>query len=125
MLSEVHTCPLSEVHLASQTITSVLDNTPFISYLYSEHTTTPRPTTPLGKAERLSVYLYRTLTTGLVLTVDDGQRKCVGVAVWQGPISKSGILTRFRDWFVHGGFDLWDHLNSLYYGHGGLNEKVF
>ena len=122
MLSEVHICPLSEVHFASRTLTSVLDNTPFISYLYSQHT--PPPRIPLGKAERLSVYLYRVLASGLVLTVDDGENKCVGVAVWQGPVSKNGVLTRVRDWFVQGGFDVWDHLNSLYYGGGGLNQKV-
>jgi len=122
MLSNVHICPLAEVHLASRTITSVLDNTPFLSYLYSEHT--PLPGIPLGKAERLSVYLYRILATGLVLSVDDGNKKCVGVAVWQGPISGAGILSRFRDWCVHAGFDVWDQLSSLYYGDGGLNRKV-
>lgn len=122
MLSQVHICPLSEVHLASKTITSVLDNTPFVSYLYSEHT--PPPRIPLGKAERLSVYLYRVLATGLVLTVDDGESKCVGVAVWQGPNPRRGVLASVRDWFVKRGFDVWDELNSLYYGGGGLNHKV-
>ena len=122
MLSEVHICPLSEVHFASRTLTSVLDNTPFISYLYSQYT--PPPRIPLGKAERLSVYLYRVLTSGLVLTVDGGENTCVGVAVWQGPVSKTGILTRVRDWFVQGAFDVWDQWNSLIYGDGGLNTKA-
>ena len=85
---------------------------------------TPLPGIPLGKAERLSVYLYRILATGLVLSVDDGDKKCVAVAVWQGPISRDGILSRLRDWCVHAGFDVWDQLSSLYYGDGGLNRKV-
>ena len=122
MLSEAHGCPLSEVHFASHTITSVLDDTPFVSYLYSEHTRPPR--IPLGGAGRLLVYLYRSLTAGLVLTVDDGERKCVGVAVWQTPISKTGILSRVREWCVQGVFDVWDHLHTLYYGGGGLNVKL-
>jgi hypothetical protein len=121
MLSEAHGCPLSEVQFASQTITSVLDDTPFVSYLYSD---TRPPRIPLGRAGRLSVYLYRNLTTGLVLTVDDEEKKGVGVAVWQSPSSKTGMLSRLREWCVQGGFDVWDHLHTLYYGGGGLNVKV-
>lgn len=123
MPTSPHVCPVLEVTLAAQTITSVLNhNNPFISFLYSNHT--PPPLVPYGKPEQLSVYLYRTLTTGLVLTVDDGDQKCVGVAIWQGPASETSLFGRLRDWCVHTSFDIWDTLNSIYYGRSGIDETV-
>src|SRR5271167_2668612 len=124
MTTPPHICPISEIPLAAQTVTSILNhNNPIISFLYNNHT--PPPLIPYGKPEQLSIYLYRTLTTGLVLTVDDEDQKCVGVAVWQGPSSQTSILGKLCDWCVHTGFDLWNTLNWIYYGGSGMNKLVF
>jgi hypothetical protein len=119
MPSEAHVCPVADIPLAAKTVTSVLNTSPFISFLYNNNT----PIIPPGKTEKLSIYLYRTLSTGLVLTVDDDDKKCVGVAVWQGPTRQS-LAGRLYDWCVQAGFDFWDNVNLLYNGHGGLNQKV-
>ena len=123
MSSPTHICPVSEIPLAARTITSVLNhNNPFISFLYNNHT--PPPLVPYNKPEQLSIYLYRTLATGLVLTVDDEDQKCIGVAVWQGPTGQSSLLAKLRDFLVHTGFDIWNTMNTLYYGGSGINRTV-
>ena len=121
MPSKPHICPVSEIPIASKTVTSVLDHTiPFISFLYSNHT--PPPLIPPGKPEKLSIYLYRTLSTGHVLTVDD-DKKCVGVAVWQGP-TRQRLAGKVYDFCVNTGFYFWDSLNTMYYGGSGVNHGV-
>ena|SRR5579859_4955180 len=71
----------------------------------------------------LSIFLYRTLATGLVLTVDD-DKKCVGVVVWQAPRRKLSLVERVSDWCLQAGFDVWNGLNNLYYGGSGFNHSV-
>ncbi len=123
MPSLPHVCPVSEIPIAAQTITHVLNhNNPFISFLYDNQT--PPPLVPYGKPEQLSIYLYRTLTTGLVLTVDDEDQKCVGVAVWQGPTHQSSLLGKLRDFLFHTGFDIWNILDNVFYGGSGINKTV-
>jgi len=128
MLSAPRICPLGDVPIASQTVTSVLNHeNRFVSFLYNNHT--PPPLIPNGKPEQLSIYLYKLLsTTGLVLTIDDEENKrpCVGVAVWQGPITTStGLLGRLKEFCVNCVFDVWNQMNWLYYGGSGLDHAVF
>jgi hypothetical protein len=122
MPSEPHVCGISEVPLAAKTLTTMLNSTPAISFFYDNRSSATQ--IPYGKPEKLSTYLYRTLSTGLVLSVDDGDEKCVGVALWEGPTRERGLLGKVFNYCVQGGFDIWDSLKSIYYGDCGLNKKV-
>jgi len=112
-----HVCPIQDVPLAVKTITSVLESMPYVRFVYDHQKSPPPP----GKAENLSVELYRILTTGLVLTID-AEEKCVGVAVWHRPVRQS-FLSRVADWCVNAGFDVWSTISKMIYGDGGFNHK--
>jgi hypothetical protein len=119
-----HICPIEDIPLAARTICSVFhqSNYSVMTFLYNRHQ--PPPSLPYGKEEQFSIHLYRLLSTGLVLTVDDEDKKCVGVAVWSGPAGKTGYLGRLRDWLVHSTFDAWQALHYIYYRGGGINLAV-
>jgi hypothetical protein len=124
MLSEPHICPISKIPQATRTLTSAFnhESNAFISFFYNNHI--PPPLIPPGKPEQLASSLYRTLSSGLVLTIDSEDQKCVGVAVWQGPSRQTNPLNKFRNYFVQGALDFWDSLNSIYYGRSGFNQSV-
>jgi hypothetical protein len=124
MFSEPHVCPISEIPLATRTLTSAFnhESNAFVSFFYNQHT--PPPLTPPGKPEQLAISLYCTLTNGLVLTIDSEDQKCVGVAVWEGPTRQTNPLHKLRNYLVQGAFDLWDSFNSIYYRSNGFNQSV-
>jgi len=119
---KAHVCPVSEVPNAARTITSVLtaESNPTVRFISG----VSPPNAP-GKAEEVSVYLYHTLTNGLVLTVDDGDEKAVGVAVWQGPVSQPtsfwGKVCNFIAWRV---VDVYQSFNWLLYGNSTIKHAV-
>jgi hypothetical protein len=125
MLSRPHICPVSEIPQATRTLTSAFnhESNAFISFIYKNHT--PPPLIPAGKPEQVAISLYRTLAKGIVLTVDSEDEKCVGVAVWEGPNHQITILGKLRDYFVQGAFDIWESVNSIYYGGNGFDPRVF
>ena len=108
-------CPISDILLAAQTIASVMCwSNPLISFLYSrDHP--PLVEVPCGKPELLSISLYQTLISGLVLTVDDDDQKCVGVAVWTGPVRKR-FPGKVAGWCILAILYLWLFINMFYYG---------
>ena len=95
---------------------------PLISFVYdNDHP--PLLEVPCGKPELLTISLYQSQISGHVLTVDDGDQKCVGVAVWTGPgregfFSKVGrlcILTILYSWLI---------INMLYYRLRGFKMNI-
>jgi len=123
---KAHVCPVSEVPNAARTITSVLtaENNPTVRFL-SGNSHSNETHVPPGKAEQVSVYLYRTLTNGLVLTVDDGDERAVGVAVWQGPVAQpTSWWEKVRDFVAWRAVDVYQTCNWLLYGNSSLKQTV-
>jgi hypothetical protein len=78
---------------------------------------------PCGKPELLSNSLYQTLVKGLFLTVNDDDKKCVGVAFWTGPVKKRS-LSKIGGWCILAPLYLWLFINMFYYGlHRGSRMK--
>jgi hypothetical protein len=57
------------------------------------------------------------------LTVDDENEKCVGVAVWTGPLRHRNFFSKLRAWFILFGINIWLRFGFLYYG-SDQNETV-
>ena len=90
----------------------------------------PLSEVPYGKLELLSIFLYQAHTSGLVLTVNDDDHKCVSVAIWSGPIQK-GFFAKLQAWCVLAFLHLWLIINMIYYRAAGvyyrrtiMNSKV-
>ena len=94
---------------------------PLIPFLY-DRGRPPLMEAPCGKPELLSVSLYQTRINGLVLTVDDGDQKCVGVAVWTGPVRKTFVST-IGGWSILTVLYLWLFIDMFYYGLRGNRMK--
>lgn len=117
-------CPTSDLNLAAKTITSVFcQSYPLSAFVYN--CKTPLSSVPYGKRELLSIWLRKVRQSGLVLTIDDGDEKCVGVAVWTGPERLlGGRLSRLRfRWFTTC-LDIWLFFNMIYYKGAGMDGKV-
>jgi len=115
-------CSFADIPLAAKTITSVFCKSyPLSAFLYNSET--PLPSVPYGKSELLSIYLRQIGINGLVLAVHDDDQKCVGVAVWTGPLKQS----RFRliqAWLWLKLLALWLFVNLIYYRGAGMSGVV-
>jgi hypothetical protein len=119
-----HPCPISDIPNAAHTITSLLNTqtSPAIAFLSA---VSPSTAIPPGKPEQLSVYLYRTLTNGLVLSVDDGDEKAVGAAVWIGPVGQPmSVWGRVKDFLAWRAVDTYQFYNWVWYGESKLKASV-
>jgi hypothetical protein len=125
MSSKPQLCPISDIPLAARTIANVMCMSyPLISFVY-DGDRPPLRKIPCGKSELLSISLYQTVINGLVLTVNDANQKCVGVAVWTGPVRR-GFFGRIGGWCILAILYLWLFINMFYYGLRGnrMNKKV-
>lgn len=119
MPSAPQVCPTADIPLAAQTIATVFcQSYQLISFVYGGDLR-PLPEVPYSKLELLTIFLYQGHTGGLVLTVNDDDQKCVGVAVWSGPIRK-GFFAKLRAWCVLAILHLWLIINMIYYGGAGI-----
>jgi len=122
MLTPPHVCRVSDIPAAAKTITSIMIKAnPLTQFVYDKHR--PPLLLPQGKLELFTVYLYQNLTNGLILSIDDDDEKCIGVAVWTGPLKPRNFLGRVRTWCILSILYVWLVLNSLYYG-SEMNETV-
>jgi len=124
MLSPPHETPWRDIPAAARTITSIMSTTnPIISYVYDSPillTSVPR-----GKRELMSVWLYQLHSSEYVLSIDDGNKKCVGAAVWTGPKRKERRWwMKFGDWLKLVGLDIWMLGANVWYHGAGMNGKV-
>ena len=122
MLTPPHVCRVSDIPAAAKTITSVMIKAnPLTQFVYDKHR--PPLLLPRGKLELFTVYLYQNLTNGLILTIDDDDEKCIGVAVWTGPPKRRNFFGKLRTWCVLSILHVWLVMNFLYYG-SEMNETV-
>ena len=124
MPSLPHVCPITEIPLAAKTITSVMCQTyPVSAFVYKSKP--PLPQVPYGKRELLAIYLRQIHITGLVLSVDSGDEKCVGVAVWTGPTTKQkSAYKRFLSKLSLTWLNIWLFFGMFYYRGAGMDPGV-
>lgn len=121
MPTKPHVCPVSDIPLAARTITSVMIKvSPLTKFVYDKHQST---LLPHGKLEIFTIFLYQLRTNGIVLTVDDENEKCVGVAVWMGPSRHRNFFAKLRAWCILFALNIWLRFGFLYYG-SEQNETV-
>ena len=118
-----HVCPLAEIPLAAKTITSVMCQTyPVSAFVYNSKP--PLPEVPYGKRELLAIYLRQLSITGLVLSVDSEDEKCVGVAVWTGPSAQKSTYNRFISKVSLTWLNIWLFFAMAYYRGAGMDAQV-
>ena len=124
MSSLPHICPITEIPIAAKTITSVMCQTyPVSAFVYNSKP--PLPRVPRGKRELLAIYLRQIHTTGLVLSVDSGDEKCVGVAVWTGPTAKQkSAYERLLSKLSLTWLNIWLFFGMVYYRGAGMDPRV-
>jgi hypothetical protein len=124
MSSLPHVCPITEIPLAAKTITSVMCQTyPVSAFVYNSKP--PLPEVPYGKRELLAIYLRQIHITGLVLSVDSEDEKCVGVAVWTGPGAKEkSPYQRFVSKLSLTWLNFWLFFAMVYYRGAGMDAQV-
>ena len=127
MLTPPHECPWLDLPTAARTITSVMSTTnPLIAYVYNS----PKPLSqvPWGKSQLMSIYLGQLRCRGYVLSIDDGDNRCVGVAVWTGPKLETegdrGVWRRWGEWIRMVGLGVWIFGASIWYRGAGMDGKV-
>ena len=120
-----HVCPLTEIPLAAVTITSVFCRTyPLIAFVYGSKDSLPE--VPYGKRELLTIYLRRLGITGLVLSVDSEDEKCVGVAVWTAPAAfhQKSLYEQFKSKLKLIWLNIWLFFASVYYHGASMDAQV-
>ena len=125
MLTASHETPWRDIRTAAQTITSVMSTTnPIISYCYNSPSLLTE--VPYGKRQLMSIYLHQLQCMGWVFSIDDGDKKCVGAAVWTGPrpTAEGGIWSRVGRWFKMVGLEVWMLGAGIRYRGAGMNGKV-
>jgi len=112
----VHECPLSDIPLAAHTLVNVMTRTnPLIAYIHNSNL--PLSPIPYGKLQLITIYLFQLSTTGIILSIDDEEtnEKCVGVAVWSGPLKRSiwqRIWISLKMFYLR----VWMTVNLLWFG---------
>jgi hypothetical protein len=120
-----HVCPLTEIPLAAKTVTTVFCQTyPLIPFVYGSKL--PLPEVPYGKQELLTIYLHQLGITGLVLTVDSKDEKCVAVAVWTAPATanRKSLYERLKSKFNFTRLNIWLFLATIYYRGASMDAQV-
>jgi len=57
--------------------------------------------------------------------VNDGEKKCVVVAVWTGPMARNrGFLENFKEWLIFRILCLWMLMGNIYYNGAGMNATA-
>jgi hypothetical protein len=97
---------------------------PLMAFLYKSKP--PLPQVPCGKRELLSIYLRQINVTGLVLSVDSDDEKCVGVAVWTGPPSakQKSAFEWFKSKLSLAWLNVWLFFALAYYRGAGMDQQV-
>jgi len=114
-----------EIPLAAATITSVFCRTyPLIAFVYGSKS--PLPEVPYGKRELLAIYLRRLSITGLVLSVDSEDEKCVGVAVWTAPATanEKSLYGRFVSKLKLAWLNICLFFAAVYYRGASMDAQV-
>jgi len=107
---------------SKETITGIMCQT-YPSVHSSTTANRPYLKPPYGKRELLAIYLRQIHITCLVLSIDSGDEKCVGVAVWTGPTAKQkSAYERFMSKLSLTWLNIWLFFGMIYYK--GMDARV-
>ena len=119
-MPQVYDATSADVKNAAHTVVKAFIRDPFNAYFYNLMPDQNNP--PSGTEEMMALNIHNNLWTDLVLVVDDGGRKCAGVALWTIP--------RFKPlgWIEWGAKLLQSSYGELmdyfYYRNRGINRAV-
>jgi hypothetical protein len=82
-MPQVYAATPADVRDAARTIVKAFIRDPFNAYFYNYIPDQSNP--PWGTEEMMALNIRNNLLTDIVLVVDDGNRKCAGVALWTPP----------------------------------------
>jgi hypothetical protein len=119
-MPRVYCATPSDVKSAAHTVVKAFIRDPFNAYFYNLMADQGNP--PWGTEEMMEIHIQNNLFTNLVLVVDDGNRKCAGVALWAPPRTEP---LGWIDWgakLLHSAYG--GLMGYLYYRNRGVNRKV-
>lgn len=119
-MPQVYVATPAEVKDAAHTIVKAFIHDPFNAFFYNLMPDQSNP--PRGTEEMMAIHIHNKTLTDLVLVVDDGDRKCAGVALWIPPrFEPLGWFEWGVKWIhsVYGGV-----MGHLYYRNRGINRQV-
>ena len=116
----VYAATSDDVKQAAHTIVKAFIQDPFNAYFYNLMSDQANP--PRGTEEMMAIHIRNQMMSDLVLVVDDGGRKCVGVALWALPRPQP---LRWVEWGLKSLYLAYTSLMGfLYYRDRGVNRQV-
>ena len=116
----VYTASRRDVKDAAETIVKAFIHDPFNLYFYNLMKDPTNP--PCGTEEMMALHIRNRMITDPVLVVNDGNKRCAGVALWDTPKSKP---VGWFDWGYKKLHSLYGKLMGyLYYRNRGINRRV-
>jgi hypothetical protein len=117
---QVYTASRGDVKDAAKTIVKAFIDDPFNLYFYNLIADPANP--PLGTEEMMALHIRNRMITDSVLVVDDGDKRCAGVALWDTPKS---TRVGWLNWGFKKLHSLYGSLMGyLYYRNRGINRRV-
>lgn len=118
---QVYIATHADVKDAAQTVVSAFIHDPFNAYFYNLMPDQSNP--PWGTKEMVALGIHNNLLTDLVLVVDDGNRKCAGVALWTLPRFEPLGWVEWGAKLIHSAYSVL--MGFLYYRNRGINRAVY
>ena len=117
---QVYTASKGDVKDAAETIVKAFIYDPFNLYFYNLMKDPGNP--PWGTEQMMAMHIRNRMITDPVLVVDDGNRRCAGVALWDTPkMTPVGWV----DWGYKKLHSFYGSLlEYLYYRNRGINRRV-
>lgn len=119
-MPQVYAATPADVKDAAHTVVKAFIRDPFNAYFYNFMPDQSNP--PWGTEEMMALNIHNNLLTDIVLVVDDGNRKCAGVALWTPPrFEPLGWIERVIK-LIHSAYG--GLMGYLYYRNRGINRAV-
>ena len=119
-MPRVYSATPADVKYAAHTVVKAFTRDPFNAYFYNLMPDQANP--PWGTEEMMAIHIQNKLFTDLVLVVDDGNRKCAGVALWAPPRTEPLGWIEWGVKLLHSAYG--SLMGHLYYRHRGVNRRV-
>lgn len=104
---------------AAHTVVKAFIRDPFNMYFYNLMPDQSNP--PWGTEQMMAIHICSQMMSELVLVVDDGGRKCAGVALWTIPRPEP---LGWIKWGLRSLHSAYGSLMGYFYGNRGINREV-
>ena len=119
-MSRVYTAAKGDVKDAAETIVKAFIHDPFNLYFYNLMEDPGNP--PWGTKEVMALHIRNRMITEPVLVVDDGDKRCAGVALWDTPKMEPVGWCYWSCKKLHSCYG--SLMGYLYYRNRGINRRV-